>query len=166
MMKAFNVILITKKPSSRVRVRQTLQELGKVVEEDSDTPYVFVMKVLPDNQDNTCATLRDRIRAEIDVFDDKVMVALMSSDYVSFINWDDGEKLQKDNDSGESPARNFQRFENRHEAFLAFELEKPRWVYDDGVTMAEKMDLDEWCWLPVKRDGIYERSKYERYILG
>ena len=101
-MKAFNVILITKKPSSRVRVRQTLQELGKVVEEDSDTPYVFVMEVLPDNQDNTCATLRDRIRAEIDVFDDKVMVALISSDYVSFINWDDGEKLQKDNDSDES----------------------------------------------------------------
>lgn len=165
-MKAFNVILITEKPSSRVRVRQTLQDLGKVVEEDSDTPYVFVMKLLPDNQDYTCATLSDRIRTEIDVFADKVMVSLISRDYVRFINWGDGEKLLKDNDSGESPMRNFQRFENRHEAFLAFELEKPRWVYDDGVNMAIKMDLDEWCWLPIKGDGIYERSKYEKYLLG
>ena len=165
-MKAFNVILITKKPNSRVRVRQTLQELGKVVEEDSDTPYVFVMKLLPDNQDYTCATLSDRIRAEIDVFADKVMVARISSDYVSFINWDDGEKLIKEKDSCGKVMRNYERFENRHEAFLAFNLENPRWVYDDGVNMAIKMELDEWCWLPVKRDGIYERSKYEKYILG
>ena len=165
-MKAFNVILISKNPNSIIRVRQTLQELGKVVEEDSDTPYVFVMKLLPDNQDYTCSTLSDRIREEIDVFADKVMVARISSDYVSFINWDDGVKLLKDIDSGESPMRNFQRFENRHEAFLAFELEKPRWVYDDGVNMAIKMDLDEWCWLPIKGDGIYERSKYGKYILG
>ena len=49
---------------------------------------------------------------------------------------------------------------------MAFELENPRWVYDDGVNMAIKMDLDEWCWLPIKGDGIYERSKYEKYILG
>ncbi|MBO6031837.1 MAG: hypothetical protein J6Q22_10390 [Prevotella sp.] len=125
-----------------------------------------MMKLLPDNQDYTCATLSDRIRTEIDVFADKVMVSLISRDYVRFINWGDGEKLLKDNDSGESPMRNFQRFENRHEAFLAFELEKPRWVYDDGVNMAIKMDLDEWCWLPIKGDGIYERSKYEKYLLG
>ena len=165
-MKAFNVILITKNPNGSILVKQTLQGLGKVVEEDSGIPYVFIMKVLPTNQDNTCTTIRNLIRADVDVFSDKVMVSLISRDYVSYINWDDGEKLLKDNDSGESPMRNFQRFENRHEAFLAFELEKPRWVYDDGVNMSIKMDLDEWCWLPVKGDGIYERSKYQRYIIG
>lgn len=165
-MKAFNVILITKNPNGSILVKQTLQGLGKVVEENSGIPYVFIMKVLPTNQDNTCTTIRNLIRADVDVFSDKVMVSLISRDYVSYINWDDGEKLLKDDDSGESPMRNFQRFENRHEAFLAFELEKPRWVYDDGVNMAIKMDLDEWCWLPVKGDGIYERSKYEKYLLG
>ena len=165
-MKAFNVILITKNPNGSILVKQTLQGLGKVVEEDSGIPYVFIMKVLPTNQDNTCTTIRNLIRADVDVFSDKVMVSLISRDYVSYINWDDGEKLLKDNDSGESPMRNFQRFENRHEAFLAFELEKPRWVYDDGVNMAIKMDLDEWCWLPIKGDGIYERSKYQKYLLG
>jgi hypothetical protein len=166
MMKAFNVILITRNPNSSMRVKQTLQDMGKMVEEDSGIPYVSVMKVLPDNQNNTCATIRNLIRADVDVFSDKVMVSLISRDYVSYINWDDGEKLLKANDSGESPMRNFQRFENRHEASLAFELEKPRWVYDDGVNMSIKMELDEWCWLPVKGDGIYERSKYEKYLLG
>lgn len=165
-MKAFNVILITKNPNGSILVKQTLQGLGKVVEENSGIPYVFIMKVLPTNQDNTCTTIRNLIRADVDVFSDKVMVSLISRDYVSYINWDDGEKLLKDDDSGESPMRNFQRFENRHEAFLAFELEKPRWVYDDGVNMAIKMDLDEWCWLPIKGDGIYERSKYQKYLLG
>lgn len=166
MMKAFNVILITRNPKSIMRVKQTLHDIGEMVEADSGIPYVSVMKVLPDNQDNTCATIRNLIRAEVDVFSDKVIVTIISPDYVSYINFDDDDNLLKDNGSNESVMRNFERFENRHEALLAFELEKPRWVYDDGVNMSIKMELDEWCWLPMKRDGIYERRKYEKYLVG
>lgn len=162
-MKAYNVILISKNPYSIIRVRQTMQGLGKFVEEDSGMPYVALMKVLPMNQDNSCSTIRNLIRKDVDVFSDKVMVSLISPDCASFVNWDDGDSLV----SGESftkVKRNFERFDTRHEAFVAYELEKPRWVYDDGVNMAINMDLDEWCWLPIKPDGIYERSKYQKYI--
>lgn len=165
-MKAFNVILISKNPNSIIRVRQTLHGLGKVVEEDSGIPYVLLMKVLPTNQDNTCATVRDLIRTDVDVFSDKVMVSLISPDYASFVNWDTGEEHVGQNESLEKSKRNFERFETRHEAFVAFELEKPRWVYNDGINVAIKMELEEWCWLPIKGDGIYERSKYEKYLLG
>lgn len=165
-MKAFNVILITKNPNGSILVKQTLQGLGKVLEENSGIPYVFIMKVLPTNQDNTCATIRNLIRADVDVFTDKVMVSLISSDYVSYINWNDDEDILKGESQDGKVMRNFERFATRHEAFLAFELEKPRWVYNDGVNMGIAMELDEWCWLPVKGDGIYEHSKYEKYLLG
>lgn len=165
-MKAFNVLLITKNPNSSIRVKQTLRGLGKVVEEEPSVPYVFAMVVLPTNQDNTCATIRNLIRADIDVFADKVFVSVVDQDYVSYINWIDGETLLKDEASECKEKRNFERFRTRHEAFVAFELEKPKWVYDDGVNMGITMKLDDWCWLPVKGDGVYERSKYEKYILG
>lgn len=164
-MKAFNVILISKNPNSIIRVRQTLQGIGTVVEEDSGMPYVALMKVLPTNQDNTCATIRNLIREDVDVFSDKVMVSLISHDYASYVNWDDGESLVGC-ESSTQEKRNFERFETRHEAYVAFELENPRWVYNDGINTAIKMEFEEWCWLPIKGDGIYERRKYQKYLLG
>lgn len=165
-MKAYNVILVSKDPRSAERVKQTVRSLGKWVEEESGVIGVAHMKVMPSNQDSTCSTICNLIREEINVFEDKVMVSRISPDYVSYINWGEGDKLiGEDNEVGKEK-RNFERFDNRHEAFLAFELEKPRWVYDDGVNMAINISLDEWCWLPVKPDGIYERSKYQKYIHG
>ena len=164
-MKAYNVILVTKDPRSAERVKQTIRSLGKWVEEESGVIGVTHMKVMPSNQDSTCSTICNLIREEINVFEDKVMVSRISPDYVSYINWGEGDKLIGEDNEGGKETRNFERFDNRHEALLAFELEKPRWVYDNGVSMTIHMDLDEWCWLPVKQDGIYERSKYQKYIL-
>ena len=164
-MKAYNVILVTKDPRSAERVKQTIRSLGKWVEEESGVIGVTHMKVVPSDQDTTCSTICNLIREEVNVFEDKVMVSRISPDYVSYINWESGDKIMGEADADGKEKRNFERFDNRHEALLAFELEKPRWVYDNGVSMTIHMDLDEWCWLPVKPDGIYERSKYQKYIL-
>lgn len=165
-MKAFNVVLVTKDPNVVVKVKQTIQGLGKWVEEESGAVGLTVLRVIPSNQDNTCATIRDLIRADVNVFEDKVMVSLISPDYVSFVNWNNGEEIIGDEDVGGKEKRNFERFDNRHDAYVAFGLEKPKWVYGDGVNMGTTMRFDDWCWLPVKRDGIYERGKYEKYIEG
>lgn len=165
-MKAYNVILVSKDPKSSERVKQTIRSLGKCVEEESGVFGLTLLKVVPSNQDTTCSTIRDLIRVEVNVFEDKVMVSLISPDYVSYVNWGDGDRTIGADETGGKEKRNFERFDNRHDAFLAFELEKPRWVYDDGVNMAINISLDEWCWLPVKPDGIYERRKYQKYILG
>lgn len=163
-MKAYNVILVSKDPRSAERVKQTVRSLGKWVEEDSGVIGVTHMKVLPSNQDSTCSTICNLIREEINVFEDKAMVSRISPDYVSYINWGDGDKLIGEDNAGGKEKRNFERFDTRHEAFVAYELEKPIWVYDDGVSMGIRMEFEEWCWMPYKPDGVYEKRKYEKFL--
>jgi len=60
--------------------------------------------------------------------------------------------------------RNFDRFKTRHEAFVAYEVERPVWTYPDNIGNVIRMDIDEWLWMPIKKDGRYERGKYEKYL--
>lgn len=33
-----------------------------------------------------------------------------------------------------------------------------------NIGNAIRMDVDEWLWMPINKDGRYERCKYEKYL--
>lgn len=73
--------------------------------------------------------------------------------------------------SEERPRRNFERFNTRREAFLAYQelcgtRKTPIWIEDDEVPCATEVDFNDWCWLPEKEDGRYRKSEYLKQYLG
>ena len=60
--------------------------------------------------------------------------------------------------------RNFNRFNSYREAIVAYKQERPMWVYADGLGAAMRVEFDDWCWLPVKQDGVYDSSEYRKYV--
>lgn len=165
MKKAFNVILVSRKSESVSAVEAKVKSLGTTAVLKTCEPHVYSIAVLPDDQSHNCSSIKNEVRTEIDIFYDQVMVVAIAKDNVSSINWEVPASLALE-EEGETPMRNFQRFPSRHEAFLQWKKENPRWVYDDGINVAVQISVDDWAWLPVKEDGIYERRKYEKYILG
>lgn len=164
-MKSYQVLLLTRKPSSIAAAWTVLKGIGKVAEISTNNTTVFAVAVQPDNQDLTSSDIRDAVRQTVDVFNDKVLVTLIDADAMSTLNWEVpngflGEVM------GEKVKRNFERFSNRHEAYVQWQKEKPRWVYPDGINAAIVIDVDQWCWLPIKPDGIYESSLEAKYIRG
>lgn len=162
-MKSYQILLLTRKPSSIASAWTALKGIGKVAEIGTNNTTVFAVAVQPDNQDLTSSDIRDTVRQSVDVFNDKVIVSLIDDDAMSTLNW------EVPNDFlgyviSEKGKRNFERFDNRHDAYVQWQKEKPRWVYPDGVNAAIVIDFDKWCWLQIKRDGIYEKSKYEKYL--
>ena len=71
----------------------------------------------------------------------------------------------------ERPRRNFERFKTKREAYLSYlELSKlkktPIWDENDDIPCGTVVDFSDWCWLPVKEDGIYRESEYLKQYLG
>ena len=164
-MKSYQVLLLTRKPSSIAAAWTTLKGIGKVAEIGTNNTTVFAVAVQPDNQDLTSSDIRDAVRQSVDVFNDKVIVSLIDDDAMSTLNWDVPQDFLG-YVLAEKEKRNFERFANRHEAFVQWQKEKPRWVYPDGVNATIVIDFNQWCWLPIKPNGIYESSLEAKYIRG
>ena len=165
-MKVFNVLLFTRKPESIIATKQALSAIGKLADVETGLPVVSAFAVKPTDQNMECSDVRDSVRAVVDVFEDKVVVVRDDGDYVSVLNYEVPSGFVNDSDEGGKSKRNFDRFGNRHEAFQVYLKERPCWVYDDGIASGIKIDFSEWCWLPVKPDGIYPKKDFDKYING
>lgn len=164
-MKAFNVLLVTQKPESIESVSALLKGIGSTIEEDSGEMSVFLATVVPSDQDETSATLRDRMRQVVDVFKDRMMVVEVNLDHVSYLNWNTGNSIAGNKPDPNTEKRNFSRFGTMDDAYAAYLRENPKWVYTGGGVVAQKLPFEEWCWLPVKSDGLYELRLYApKYI--
>lgn len=166
-MKAYQVLLMSSLPQSITAVNETLASIGKVAKVDVRGPTVFVYAVRPDNQDMTATDVLGKVRSVVKVFGDRVLVTRYDSDSVANLNLDMPVELRPVDDDeiiDRNTERNFSRFSTRHEAYHQWIKECPRWVYNDGVNMAISVDFADWCWLPVRRNGIYERSLEQKYL--
>ena len=166
-MKAYKVLLMSSLPQSITAVNEVLATIGKVAQVDVRGPTVFIYAVRPDNQDMTATDILDKVRAVVKVFGDKVLVTVYDSDGVASLNLDMPTELRpadEEDFTEREVQRNFSRFSTRHEAYLQWEKERPRWVYSDGVNMAITVDFNDWCWLPIRRNGIYEKSLEQKYL--
>ena len=164
-MNVFNVFLFTSKPESIIAMKQALSVIGKTTDVDVGIPIVSAIAVIPSDQNTSCSDIRDAIRAVVDVFNDKVVVIRDDDDYFSVLNYEVPSEF-KNSIKGNRPKKNFERFDNRHEAFLEYIKEKPCLTYDDGIANGIKIDFSDWCWLPVKPDGIYPKREFGKYIVG
>ena len=166
MKKAFLVTFVSTYGENATKFRRAVEMLGSVWDLGNSGFVKTTFLLFPYAEDSTAKTIREALSKDIHPFSEGVAVIGLDVNDDSYANYGAIEELVGKCKSIDDVPRNFSRFKTRHEAFLAFELEKPRWVYDDGVNMGISIELDDWCWLPVKRDGIYERSKYEKYLLG
>lgn len=166
-MKAYQVLLMSTSPQSITAVDEVLSTVGKVAKVDMSGPKVFIYAVCPDNQDMTATDLLGLVRSVVKIFDDKLLVTEYDSDAVANLNFDIPSGLIPNNDErkeANETERNFSRFSTRHEAYLQWIKERPMWVYNDGVNMAISVDFDDWCWLPIRRNGVYEKFLEQRYL--
>lgn len=121
--------------------------------------------LFPDKEGLDARAIRDEIRSVIKPFTESVIVVGINDlDYAMTDNQGESTFSRKVGDEGDEP-RNFSRFSDMREARLAYQRENPKWVNPDGSGVAMDIDFLDWCWLPVRKDGIYERNgKYDKYL--
>lgn len=165
MKKAYIVTYVSPDGMNRNAVKNKLELIGSFRQlTDSGRQASWI--VIPTDESASAASIRTHIFTSLSPFAEGVSViradALDAADTdkskcVDFIS-----RCKGENANG---LRNFNRFNSRHEAFLQYRKEKPRWVYADGIGAAISVEFDQWCWLPIKEDGIYEKDgRYDQYL--
>ena len=146
------------------QVVEVIDSLGKkTAVQQTAKSYTVVLVTTDGNVD--AVVIRNKIAERLNPFDENVSVARMVlTDHAEThginLMLSDGES-----NSGQDEPRNFSRFNSRHEALLAYLMEKPHWVNLNGIGATIAVDFNEWCWLPIRKNGIYERNgKYDKYI--
>ena len=130
------------------------------------TARSYSVILVPDEEGIDASEIRKRIAERINPFDENVAVArIVPTDYSETDGVGCGKAIEGCYDGSGEEVRNFNRFYNMIDAKRAYEMENPRWVYPDGIGVSTKVDFVEWCWLPIRKDGIYEKNgKYDKYL--
>ena len=163
MKKKYLILYKSNHGTSLSNVKLTIMSIGNVTNLiESSKAYTCIVE--SSDESMTAFQVRSKISEVMAPFDDGLLVSQIgfndSSSFGTLANIDNDEE---NNQTG-SVKRNFSRFQTKHEAYEVFKLEQPRWCYDDGINMAINVDFNEWCWLPVRKDGIYMHGKYDKYL--
>lgn len=165
MKKAYIVTYVSPNGMNRNAVKNKLELIGSFRQlTDSGRQASWI--VIPTDESASAASIRSQIFMTLSPFAEGVSViradALDAADTEKAKCVDFFSECKGDNANCQ---RNFNRFSSRHEAFLQYQKERPRWVSPDGIGMAISMDFNDWCWLPIKEDGIYEQvARNYRYL--
>ena len=168
-MKAY---LITYATEDADRITNFPREIGMLgnsaMVHGDDAASTISVVLIPSNENLDAKDIKGELVKKIDVFADSLLVTQVNPLNI-------GEKncvaqaisLLEHGDKNESEEiRNFSRFHSRHEGIVQYQKEKPQWAYESGILANLPISFEEWCWLPIKRDGIYDKNKYEKYIRG
>ena len=145
-------------------VEKALRLHGKSMEVSMDKSSI-VLIFTPDSEAMDSRKVKAAIAEHASPFYDDVLVVGVDSFDVANAHFGQvAEFLDGGEPEGDEP-RNYQRFKTRRDAEIAYNNEKPRWVYHDGSGIPTSVDFDrEWLWLPIRRDGLYTRGKFEKYL--
>ena len=165
MKKAYIVTYVNDKEGiNRQLMQEQLQTIG-TYKELSHAARTASWMIIPDDEAANASTIKNKLFAAVKPFEDSIsVVRIDANDVADTDGLDSTEFLTKCKGNTRDELRNFSRFSSRHEAFLQYQIEKPRWVCADGIGAAIPVEFYEWCWLPIKKNGIYEKRKYEKYI--
>jgi hypothetical protein len=163
--KAYIVTYINDKEGiNRQLMQEQLQTIG-AYKELSHAARTASWMIIPDDEAANASAIKNKLFSALKPFEDSISVVRIDANDAAGVNClDTKEFLEKCKVESSDEPRNFERFRTKHEAFLQYELEKPRWVYEDGIGAAILVEFDEWCWLPIRKDGIYDKRKYQSYI--
>lgn len=167
MKKAYIVAYVNDKEGINLNLmRDQLRAIG-MTKELAHGARTALWFLIPEDEAVSAATIKNRIFSSMNPFEDSIRVIRIDANDVAETNGlDSTEFLSQCKDSHSDEPINYSRFKSRHEAYLQYRLEKPIWVYDDGIPNGIVVDFSDWCWLPIKKDGMYEKRKYEKYING
>lgn len=157
------VVVTTEKDSVIEDVSNALKMIGKL-HPMIETAHELVGTFVPDDDKNKAGDITHTISTTAkSPFATKVFVS-----EVNQFNTRNTYDIQigyqaKDDEDFEVP-RNYNRFKTRKEAVAAYERENPHWVFPYGGGGIVKMSVEEWMWLPIVANGIYEKGKYEKFL--
>lgn len=166
MKKAYNVTYTSSSGKNKNIVKEQLSLIG-LVKSMTDSAKQATWLVIPSDESMAAHTISAEVFKHLSPFEDEISVFRV--DVLDTADTNSAKVLGFVHDckgANEGEMRNFNRFSSRHEAFLQYQIEKPRWVHADGIGAAISVEFDEWCWLPIKKDGIYHKGKYEKYLRG
>lgn len=134
-----------------------------------ETGRTLIAWLIPDSQAIDALEIRKELSELANPFADSLIVTRIDVFDVAEQNQPERLKLLEENRKGASETdkyaeRNFTRFYSEEEAYQAFLKEQPRWVSSDGSGTPVGIEFKDWCWLPVKKDGMYESRKYEKFL--
>lgn len=151
-----------KKPLYKSDIREQIGVLGNTLV-CQDGVYNVSYLLIPSSDVHDSIEIKRKMSSVVDPFSVEVNVYGLDCTSVATSNEAIVKFIEKSWGQDNTP-RNFSRFNTKHEAFLTYQRENPMWVYNDGIGAAIKVDFAEWCWLPIKKDGIYEQTKYAKYL--
>lgn len=161
MKKAYLVVYSSPKGEKMSWVKRQLILIG-TVKVLADSGRMLVAVVQPAEEVHTAKKIKESLASVISIFEDKLLVAPLEGNETSEINIPEIHDLIMSSDGKElGGKRNFDRFETRAEAMRFYNMEKPSWVFPDGVGASTSVTFGEWLWLPVRDNGIYVRGKDE-----
>lgn len=165
MKKAYIVTYVNDKAGiNRQQMQEQLQTIG-AYKELSHAARTASWMIIPDDEAANASMIKNKLFAALKPFEDSIsIVRIDANDVADTDGLDSTEFLTKCKGNSRDEPLNFSRFSSRHEAFLQYQLERPMWIYDDGTQYGVGVDFAEWCWLPIRKDGMYEKRKYQSYI--
>lgn len=135
-----------------------------------ETGRTLIAWLIPDCQTTDALEIRKELSELANPFADSLIVIridnldLSEQNLPERVDYFTKSIIECKGDFATEDARNFDRFHSRDEAYQMFHKELPRWTSSDGSGTPVGIDFKDWCWLPVKKDGMYERRKYEKYL--
>jgi hypothetical protein len=152
----------TKKPLHKEHIKEKIQILGAMMVSQNGL-YNASYLLIPSDEGKSSLDIKREISQVVDPFSVEVNVYGMDSLSTATSNESIVQFIEQSWGHDKEP-RNFSRFNTRHEAYMAYKRENPMWVYNDGIGAAVNVAFADWCWLPIKKDGIYEQTKYAKYL--
>lgn len=151
---------------NRQLMREQLQTIG-TFKELFHSARMASWLLIPDEEMVSATIVKNRIFPPFNPFEDHLsVVRIDANDVAETDGFNITEFCSKCSNPTSKEPLNFSRSSSRHDAFIQYKLERPMWIYDDGIQYGVGVEFSEWCWLPVKEDGMYKKSKYEKYIKG
>ena len=158
------VVLSTNNLARKQRIEAQLKEYGQVnIIGPKNGGAVFSWDVATDGN-HDAKTIRDGIRPLLDVFYDVLCVVRYNPMDKATVNAVLPEVAEAKGGNDIDGKRNFNRFSSRREAKAAYERERPNWWMKYGGGSTLPVIFEEWLWLPIRKDGVYERSENEKYL--
>ncbi len=145
-------------------VEDKLKEYGRVSQIGQDGGVLVSTWDVEAKEGLDSKTIRDGIRPSLSVFEDVLFVARYNKMDSATVNATIPESADAKNDGDIDGKRNFNRFGTRQEAKAAYERERPNWWVKYGGGSAVPVMFEEWLWLPIRKDGVYERGENEKYL--
>lgn len=145
-------------------VEKSLKLHGKTIEVSLDRS-TLVLAFMPDSETMDARKVKETIAEVASPFYDSVLVAGVDCFDVADAHFGQVADFMSGGEKENGEPRNFQRFATRRDAEIAYKNEKPKWFYPDGSGATTSVDFDrEWPWLPIRKDGLYTRGKFEKYL--